>query len=176
MVALLGLEASRNALALVHEADMLLAQGALARAFALSVLAAEELAKASFCNLATPYGDNPDFWPSFWGLVRGRDHAQKLRAMLFLETHLVPLTTGKHDELVEAFRRVSSENVQAMKNRALYVDLTDGSIETPKSVAEDEEAQELGRLLRGSVTAFGIIFQSIFEQALNPESEEHQAD
>ena len=73
-----GLAACTNVWALLDEADLLSEQGHHARAFTLSVLCAEELTKAWAAQLAQWWGDDPDFWPLFWKIAGGGQHADKI--------------------------------------------------------------------------------------------------
>jgi hypothetical protein len=65
-LAKLGRAAADNAIALANEADLLDENGHRARAFALTVLAAEELGKAYTCAMAEANVDDPKTWDSFW--------------------------------------------------------------------------------------------------------------
>lgn len=86
----LGRACSDNALALVEETDLLEEHGYGARAFALTVLAAEELGKAFVCVGSLAHaGDDPGDWEIFWTVIGGKRHDVKVLTALFLEQRLL---------------------------------------------------------------------------------------
>jgi AbiV family abortive infection protein len=157
-----GLAAAANALSLCEEARLLHDAGYRARAYALAVLAAEELAKAHAASIAQTWGGDPAFWPAFWKLVQGK-HPEKLETVHFLERMTPALLEREPDEMSRALSAALSSDGYERKNRAMYVDLEDGAVRGPEEIAADEEAQELGSLYIKSVTTFAVIIEGMLE-------------
>ena len=160
----IGLAACRNSLALAEEATLLSENGHEARTFVLSALAGEELAKGWVAVLAQRYGDELEFWDSFWGVLEGSD-IEKMRFTLFLEKTLPKLAGLERDEMARVFDDVFSEDLQSQKLRGTYVDYEDGQVRRPDEIASNEEAKDLARRLRKSIVAWAIILQMTLEKA-----------
>jgi len=165
IAARLGVAACDNALALVEQADLLeddendliLEDEGRARAVALTVLAAEELAKAWAASLLVQFGPEEGVWEEFKRIIRGR-HEAKIGSMLFLEQFLPRLSGKQLDGMGQELKGLLASDLYEKKNRALYVDLADdGSILGPKDIASDTDAQGKARTLRKSITAWGVI-------------------
>lgn len=167
IAAQLGIAACQNALELTDEAALLRRHGRAARAFVLATLAAEELAKGWAALLAQTWGDEEVFWDVFWDVVRGH-HTDKLRSTMFLERFLLPLAGHDPSELGQALADVESRDVFTTRLRAMYVDLEDDTVHGPDEIANDAEAQELGRKLTKMVVTWAIIIGGALENDAAP--------
>lgn len=130
----LAREALLNAASLVADAELLLADRRWPRAFALGVLAVEEIGKMILTGGAatTEALEAKEFWSDF------RHHATKLgsaRALLaVLAADVSPATFTAIDQ---AMREAADGHQRKM--RGLYVDLADdGTIQRPDDVTEAE--------------------------------------
>lgn len=151
----LGRAAADNVLALIVEADLLHEHGHTARSFVLTVLAAEELAKAWVAFMAQQFEEDPDLWSTFDEVVKGH-HVDKLQSMLRIDMIASILTGQVPDDTAKAIRALEARDVYAMKNRAMYVDLIDGEPQGPDLIANDAEAQRQAALIRKSATVWAI--------------------
>lgn len=166
-----GLAACRNVTALLAEAWLLAEHNHHARAYTLSVLSAEELAKAWVAQLAQWWGDDPDFWPSFWAISRGGRHANKLEAMLTLEK-LPALTGGNLDDMAQDLIGLLGSDIYATKNRSMYVDFTDsGQVLEPSEIGDDPALQTRAKAIRKAVTVWVVIIQGGLERDLGIDPE-----
>lgn len=123
-VALLG-----NADDLLDEAELLLANDRPVRALALSICAAEELAKIEFCLDALTLGDPiPASNSRQW-----RDHKDKILSTLALDVAFV------HESPAAAVGHLRSEADALAQARmaCLYVDHSGEDIRSPKDVTSD---------------------------------------
>lgn len=130
----LAREALLNAASLLADAELLLANRRWPRAFALGVLALEEIGKMLLTGGAatTEALEAKEFWSDF------RHHTTKLgsaRALLaLLAADVSPATFTAIDQ---AMHEAADEHQRKM--RGLYVDLADdGAIQRPEDVTEDE--------------------------------------
>jgi AbiV family abortive infection protein len=124
LAAQLGRAAAENALELVEEADLLDENGHRARAFALTVLAAEELGKAFICTMTEAHAQGPDGWQAFDMMVRGhRKHETKLLSALFLIQKVPGLAGEPVFKLAQELSDLTAGDLDAAKMRALYVDI-----------------------------------------------------
>jgi AbiV family abortive infection protein len=161
----LGLAAAENVHELVAAADRLeditdedldgtdSRVGYQSRAIALSVLAAEEVAKAFVCSLTLEHaGEDPDDWKAFWDIFGGRRHQVKIDALLWLEAQVL-----KQGDSALAFDMAgeSAAELFLLKNRATYVDIADGRVLSPRDVV-DEESLARGRRIRKSATIWAV--------------------
>jgi AbiV family abortive infection protein len=136
----LAREALLNAASLVEDAELLLANRRWPRAFALGVLALEEIGKMLLTGGAatTEAWDAKEFWLDF------RHHATKLgsaKALLaVLATDVSPATLTAIDQ---AMREAADGHQRKMCG--LYVDLADdGTVQRPNDVTEAECRSVLG--------------------------------
>jgi AbiV family abortive infection protein len=136
-----GRAAADNALQLVEEADLLEEHGHGARAFALTVFAAEELGKAFICTMSVSHDD----WAVFDAMVRGsKKHQTKLLGALFLMKRAPKLAGEPGYDLAEELRDLVAGDLDTAKMRALYVD-----IETSRGVRRfDPTCLRIGRAFR----------------------------
>lgn len=158
LVAGLGLAAAGNAVELVEEADLLDENGHRARAFALTVLAAEELGKAFICTLTASHahGDMSD-WQPFAAMVAGPSrHNTKLLAALFLMQRLLELEGLPVDQLAHELDDLVAGDLDNAKMRALYVDIESGAIATPAMVADHKGAQQRAQSLRREIVGWAV--------------------
>jgi AbiV family abortive infection protein len=163
----LGLAAVSNVHELVAAADLLEgsdddelidARGHKARSIALSILAAEELAKVLACSLVLEHaGEDPQDWRGFWRVFGRRRHEDKIDALLWLEELVVAQANGikAPDEMAAAFRQESAAGLFELKNRAMYVDIEDGDILTPVQAVDDESLARAKRI-RKSATVWAV--------------------
>lgn len=157
LVARFGYAAAENAIELVEEADLLDENGHLARVFALTVLAAEELGKAFICTMTVSHANDDLSWQPFAEMVAGRRrHQTKLLAALFLMQRLLELEGLPVDQLAHELDDLVAGDLDDAKMRALYVDIEAGAIATPARVAEHEGAQERARSLRREIVGWAI--------------------
>lgn len=153
----LGRAAAENALELVEEADLLEANGHAARAFALTVLAAEEFGKAVICRMTVAHAHEDSDWAPFDAMVRGhKRHEVKLLGALFLIQTIFGLTDQRVDRLAQELKDLNAGDLADAKMRALYVDIEAGAIATPARVAEHEGAQQRARSLRREIVGWAI--------------------
>lgn len=131
-------------------------RGHKARAIALSILAAEELAKALACSLVLEHaGDDPEDWRGFWSVFGRRRHEEKIDALLGLEALVIAHAKDAPDNLADAFRKENAAELFELKNRAMYVDIEGGEIRTPTQVVDDESLARAKRI-RKSATIWAI--------------------
>ncbi|MGH3452264.1 MAG: AbiV family abortive infection protein [Haloechinothrix sp.] len=151
----------------VDGAEVFQGDHARARAFALTVFGAEEVAKAYVSSLVLRLHDDqdPSAWEAFWDIIRGR-HQDKLQAALSLEQVLPRLAGTRHDDLARSLRNVLNEEVFRQRNLALYVDVVDGALETPDQLAKKPEVSELRAALAKSMVTWAIIIQGSLERSL----------
>jgi AbiV family abortive infection protein len=171
LVVKLGDEAANNALALVEEAELLDTNDHVARAFALTILATEELGKAFVCaGTAAHASHDPEAWEAFWTVIGGRQHEDKVFTALWLEKELLQGAGLPVDALAQAVGRLVPKDLNAAKFRALYVDLEDGRVAAPSEIAEDEDQRARAKTLRKSVTvwAIGILVGALQEPTDEP--------
>jgi AbiV family abortive infection protein len=160
----LGIAAAANALAIVEEAGLLADEGHDARAFSLSVLAAEELAKAWAAVVAGLFPEDAEVGAEFRQIVRGH-HRVKLDASLFLERNMPKLAGLEPDAMARELDNVLSEDIYAKKNAGMYVDLEGDEVRGPERIGPEEVA--LGKKLRKMVVAWGVILQGTLERDLD---------
>ncbi len=142
-----------------------------ARAFTLSILAAEELAKAWVAQLAQWWGDDSDFWPYLWAIARGGRHADKVEAMLNLE-RLPAIVGGNFDDMAKDLIWAVGADIYATKNRSMYVDLTDDEqVLEPTDIADDADLLAHAKAIRKAVTVWVVIIQGGLERDLGVEAE-----
>lgn len=165
LVARLGRAAADNALELAEEADLLDENGHSARAFALTVLAAEELGKAFICSMTEAHTsddlsdatDDLGDWESFGAMVVGhRKHETKLLAALFLMQQVLELADQPPSKLAEELSDLVAGDLHLAKMRALYADIEGGDVVTPAVIAEHEGAQQRARALRREIVGWAI--------------------
>jgi hypothetical protein len=97
----------------------------------------------------------------------GGHHTDKLTAAFALET-VLPLLAGKtRPEIPEPFRDLLGQDVFRRRNRALYVDVRNGSVETPDGMAEDPQTEELRENLAKTMTTWAIILRGKLESELS---------
>jgi AbiV family abortive infection protein len=163
----LGRAAADNALELIDEANLLHEHGHAARSFALTVLAAEELAKAWGASVALVH-DEPRPW-AFDSVVKGH-HTAEIDTTLFLERLQSEMLKGQLPTgLGGALRDLLFDDVHGKRKRATYVDLEDGNVKGPDLIAADAEAQEHARALRESASAWtvdlGALLRAVVDSA-----------
>jgi AbiV family abortive infection protein len=143
LIARMGRAAATNALELVDEANVLEEHGHAARAFALTILAAEELGKAFICDITIAHARaDRDDWQAFAAMVAGKNrHETKLLAALFLMRRVVGTTGRPVEQLASELNDLTAGDLNAAKMSALYVDVEDGEVVTPARVADHEGAQ-----------------------------------
>jgi AbiV family abortive infection protein len=154
-------------------AEVWLGDHAQARAFALTVFAAEEVAKAYAATLIlTLHSDeDPSAWDGFWSVIQGH-HRDKIQAALSLEQVLPRLTGTRQDDLSQSLRDVVNEEVFQQRNRALYVDVADREVRTPDQFARDTGLTDLREALGKSMVTWAIILQGGLKQRLTEIGEE----
>jgi AbiV family abortive infection protein len=155
----------REEMGLEGRADAFFGGHAHARAFALTVFATEEIAKAYAAHLVLSLHDDqdPSAWEAFWDIIG--DHKDKLKAALALE-QVLPRLAGRHDGLSQSLRDVANGDVFAHRNRALYVDVRDGTVRTPDELAKDSEVARLREALGKSMVAWAIILEGSLKKQL----------
>jgi AbiV family abortive infection protein len=161
LVGKLSRAANDNALRLVEEADLLDRNGHKARAFALTVLAAEEMGKAFICMLTEAHAKEPNDFQAFYEMVRGRKrHETKLLGALYVIQQVREIArqeAGTVGQLAQELADLTAGDLDAAKMRALYVDIEAGEIATPALVASHEGAQERARALRREIVGWSVI-------------------
>jgi AbiV family abortive infection protein len=136
LVAQLGRIAADNAVQLAEEADLLDENGHGARAFALTVLAAEELGKSFICMLTETHAHDPRDWDPFKMMVAGQGrHQTKILAALFLMQRALDLSGQPVNRFAHALDDLVADDLEAAKVRAFYVDIEGGQVATPGRVA-----------------------------------------
>lgn len=164
LIARVGRAAADNALQLVREADLLDQNGHKARAFALTVLAAEEIGKAFICMMTQAHAKEPNDLQAYAAMVRGhKKHETKLLSALFLIRQVPEIAEqelGQANQLGRDLADLTAGDLDDAKMRALYVDVEGGEIATPMRVADHEGAQERARALRREIVGWGIILAS----------------
>jgi AbiV family abortive infection protein len=158
LIARMGRAAADNALELVDEADLLEEHGHAARAFALTVLAAEELGKAFICEMTVAHAlEDPDDWRAFAAMVAGKKkHETKLLAALFLIRQVVDTPGEPVEQLARELKDLTAGDLDAAKMSALYVDVEAGEVATPARVAAHEGARLRARALRKDIVGWAI--------------------
>lgn len=159
----LGIAAAANALAIVEEARLLAEEGHDARAFSLSVLATEELAKAWAALVVGLFPSDPKLGPELRAILRGQ-HRVKLDTSLFLERDFPKVVGMEPDAMARELDGVLSEDVYAKKNAGMYVDLENDQVLGPERIGPQDVA--LGAKLRKMVVAWGVILQGTLERDL----------
>ena len=175
IAALLG-----NASDLVADARLLLANQRFARAYALAVLASEELGKTYLClqiALGDPTLDARGFWTGW------RHHGEKLEAAWAYHTaFLAQLDQVDFDRLCEPPQRMRVD-----KMSAFYVDLDDEVVRTPQAIhpgAARQMVDVAGAAIDHAAETFGLLTNKllphlaalapIFDQALDRVVDERQ--
>lgn len=157
LVAKLGRAAAANAIKLAEEAELLDDNGHRARAFALTVLAAEELGKAFICRSTSARARELDDWTIYRDMVLGpKKHELKLFSALFVIQKLPGIAGLPVGELARQLEDLVAGDLAAAKMRALYVDVEGGEVATPDRVADHEGAQQRARALRSEVISWAI--------------------
>jgi AbiV family abortive infection protein len=171
VLAKLGRAAAENAIALANEADLLDENDHRARAFALTVLAAEELGKAFTCAMVEANADDAQTWESFWAVLEGpQRHTTKLAANLYLELQLLSRDGPPSMEgLAEGIAHLAPQSLDAAKMRSLYVDLDGEEVLTAAEMALDAEKHARARALRRSVVGWAVAVSVGFEADYGPE-------
>lgn len=136
-----------NARELLADADLLLANGRCARAFALSVLAMEEAGKAAMV-LAKEFDGI--------GLpgARLRDHQDKILAAAAMQLVLL----GDPDDWEATAQELANGRSHAMKMSGMYVDFEDGELKTPEQITCEmarEACESAGQLIHTIVIQVG---------------------
>jgi AbiV family abortive infection protein len=159
-----GVAAAANALTIAEEATLLADAGHDARAFSLSVLAVEELAKAWIANTCIHYSDVQGVESEVRKLLRGH-HMDKLDASLGLE-RIVPMLAGiERDAMARDLDGVLSQDLFAKKNAGMYVDLRGDEVLSPERLGPDDVV--LGKKLRKMVVAWGVILELSLQRDLD---------
>jgi AbiV family abortive infection protein len=134
-----------------------------ARAFSLSVLAVEGLAKAWIANIGIHYSDVQGVESEVRKLLRGH-HMDKLDASLGLE-RIVPMLAGiERDAMARDLDGVLSQDLFAKKNAGMYVDLRGDEVLSPERLGPDDVV--LGKKLRKMVVAWGVILELSLQRDL----------
>lgn len=164
LIARLGRAAAENAVELVEEANLLDDNGHKARAFALTVLAAEEMGKAFICTMTEAHAKEPNDFQAYDAIVRGRKkHETKLLSALFLIREVREVAEqelGSTVRLAQELANLTAGDLDDAKMRALYVDIEVGEIATPARVADHQGAQDRARALRLEIVGWGVIMAS----------------
>lgn len=160
----LGSAAAANALAIVEEASLLADEGHDARAFSLSVLATEELAKAWAAVVAGLFPDDAEVGVEFRQIVRGH-HRGEARRIAVPQRNIPKMAGLEPDAMARELDNVLSKNIYAKKNAGMYVDLEGGEVRGPEGIGPDEVA--LGTKLRKMVVAWGVILQGTLQHDLD---------
>ncbi len=162
-----GMAALANARALADESTALADLGHAARAFALSVVGIEELAKGigAWLTLVHGYGPDapPDTWDTFWELARRAGHAGKIDAGLFLRR----VAELEPDEDFQAtLSKAIGAPVQQMKLAALYVDLEPGGeVGVPAEFATQGGVEALRRTLVRECAVSSVMVEMAIDNA-----------
>jgi AbiV family abortive infection protein len=143
----------KNSAKLSQEAAILEASGSEERAIALIVLSLEELAKIPIVFDALRIApENTRAWKRFW--QSWRSHSAK-QAIWSVYGEL--LSTGQ-DKDADAFsdRYPPGTNIDAAKQRGLYVSFTDGAFQSPEEFAHanEEVLPRLRGLISGRLESF----------------------
>ena len=146
-----------NARELVEEAELLLANRRFARAYALSQLACEEMAKIPMLiRAATDTLMGLEFdWPKLW--KRLRSHHAKISGILFIDWLVDPNVDGDADlkRLKEDLANVANYN--KLKNWSLYVDFSDDEFWKPSELVSEDSATAFVKLGRSRLTFFETV-------------------
>jgi AbiV family abortive infection protein len=131
-----------NAEDLVEDARVLLAAGRVARAFTLSHLAREELAKVPMmCRVGIQVlAGIPSDWAKFW--KRFRDHKEKLRVDTVAQVTALAWRFGEcAPELLAAAMPAAIDAKNDRKNYSLYVSFTASGFVAPRDVISRHAAE-----------------------------------
>lgn len=162
-----------NAQSLLEDARLLLDAGRWARAYALTILAAEEYGKFESCVIAGSYeSDDHDSWKRFWKDFR--DHKPKLTtwAGTFVD-FVFTLPTMAHEEWVGAWNNRSEMVLRGLRGKkaAFYVDYTDGEVTCPASEFTEDTATNTFGLVHFMVTIQAQTFQGDLTRLVSPSAE-----
>lgn len=148
-----------NARELVEEAELLLANGAFARAYALSHLACEEMAKIPMLiRAATDTLMGVEFdWPHLMG--RLRSHPAKIRGILFADFLFDPDMESDADLKRLKENLASVADLNNLKNSSLYVDLSEDGIRKPSEFISEDLARAFVKQGRSRLTSFEVMEQ-----------------
>jgi AbiV family abortive infection protein len=157
-----------------HDVWVTFEDHAQARTFALSVFAAEEVAKAYASSLILTFQRaSPSAWESYWGIIQGH-HRDKIQSALSLEQILPRLAGTGQDDLSRALQDVVNEDVFDQRNRALYVDIIDGALHTPDEFAKEPDVTRLREALRRSMATWAVILHGSLKRQLEEIDEEQR--
>ena len=146
-----------NARELVEEAELLLANRRFARAYALSQLACEEMAKIPMLvRAATDTLMGLEFdWPKLWR--RLRSHHAKISGILFIDYLADPNVDGGADLKRLKEDRANVANYNKLKNWSLYVDFSDDEFWKPSELVSEDSAAAFVKLGRSRLAFFEAV-------------------
>jgi AbiV family abortive infection protein len=169
----LGLAACRNVEAYWRDIEALQKAGRDVRAFALTVTAMEEFAKAFWAS-EIMRSDREEDWEHFWQSLPGSGrglHERRIAVLLALEELKIGMGEGKVSspitELVRSLR-IAGGDLLRLRNSALYVEHLEGEVWSPGNLKDSETLRALTWALREAVAPW-VVVASVF---LDPGEEE----
>ena len=154
----LGQAACGNALAYLDDVRALVAAGRDVRAFALTVMASEEMAKAFWCwrVLQDPSEEAQRSWSAVTG--RGGQHQHRLAVGLALEHVVVEFSPD--DETARLLSGLNPGQLFDLRNAAMYAEVANGEIWSPRTMLGSQSMEGLRVALVKSVAAHTVILQA----------------
>jgi AbiV family abortive infection protein len=174
-----ALAAARNALELLHDAELLARSGSLARAYTAAALVAEECGKAAcLCALSVlprnlreqaPVGRMLE-WHQL-KQVGGLLIAAVTIEMPGLAARLAALPAERAAQIVNSLS-VPADEADLLKRRGLYVDMDrNGRIREPSEITKAEVASQLDRARQAAHSAYLLLGPETQARLANPPAE-----
>ena len=157
VIAELARAACRNARAYLDDADVLADAGRDVRAFALTVMGAEEFGKAFWAQRILE-DDSEAAWDSLQAALGGRGvHQHRLATLLALE-HMVA-EQNPADPTSGMLGLFGANDIFSLRNLALYVELQEEEVWSPQAMVSLENVGILRRALAKSIIINSIIIE-----------------
>ena len=158
----LGRAAIRNVYAYEEDIEALLEDSRHVRAFALQVMAVEELAKAFWVQMVRTTDDH-DAWAHLWEALGGRGvHQKRLSVILALE-EMVSQAGGASD-LMNLMRGLGAGDLFEVRNAALYVDVRDDEVLSPDLFLPPVRLEGLRQALAKAMVVVTIYVDGTLEE------------
>lgn len=148
-------ESLTNAVALIDEVELLLASGAVPRAYSLAILAAEEFGKCQLAVGAIGHATKDQiYWKEWWSAFYFHD--SKLVQAAYVATSLIP------EELVDAFVAVLDPALKERRRESgFYVDVVDGVVVPPAAAIKVDKAQHAVEVFATVIHAYAAPFEGV---------------
>lgn len=127
----------KNAYNLLEEAKILADNNKIERAFFLTVIALEEMGKATMYNNSVQYGDDNNLFRNKFNKFKTK-HPFKIFQSIILSNHLKMNLNFKFTDT-----EILAKDIDALKMSSLYVDLTNGKVISPDIKIKAEDFQKV---------------------------------